>query len=139
MTVRLIVPEAAPLAVVTVAVIVTVPAETPLTTPVELTVAVPVALDDHVARFVISSVLPSEKLAVAVNCRVEPVVTWVLVAVTEIGLVVCRPTVRTITLPVPLTPPWEAVTVVVPTPAAVTSPEVFTVAVPEAPVVHVAE
>lgn len=121
-------------AVVTVAVIVAVPAATPVTTPALLTVAVLVLPEVHATWLVTSFWLLSAKVAVAVSCRVDPVVTVVLVA--EMSMLV-RSEVLTITPEVSSTLSCDAVMVVLPAATAVTSPAA-TVAVVDEELVHFA-
>jgi hypothetical protein len=123
--------------VVTVTVIVDVPAATPVTSPVLFTVATVVVPDVHATWLVRSFVVLSANVPVAFNCVVDPVATVGLLGVIASELSACG---FTITLPVALTPSCDAVIVALPAvDPAVTSPVVFTVAEPEAEVVHFAE
>jgi hypothetical protein len=59
------------------------PVLTPVTTPAMVTVATPLSVDCHVACDVIACVVAFERLAVAVNCAVEPTVGAMPVTVTD--------------------------------------------------------
>lgn len=121
-------------AVVTVAVMVAVPMATPVTSPALLTVAVLVLPEVHATWLVTTFWLLSAKVAVAVSCRVEPVVTVVLVA--DMSMLV-RSEVLTMIPAVSSTPSWDAVMVALPAATAVTSPAA-TVAVVEEELLHFA-
>lgn len=126
-TVRVTVPLLVPEVVFTVAVMVEVPVATPVATPVvALIVATLVVPDDHATCDVTFFVELSAKVAVAVSCTVDPLVTDAGFGVMSIEL---RSDVFTITPAVALTPSCAAVIVAFPAvDEAVTIPAVSTVA-----------
>lgn len=111
------------------------PALTPVTRPVVLTVATPRTLEVQVAVALMSWVLASVKVPVAINWRVPPTRTVKLEGVTAMET---RVGAMIVAAEAPLLPPCVAVMVAVPTPAPVTSPVVLAVTTPEALVVQVA-
>lgn len=113
------------------------PAATPLASPLEFTVAMELSDELQVAFEVTSAVEPSLYVAVAVNCCVAPVLTLADAGVTAREASVAVED-ATVTLDVPLKPFIEAVTVVVPAAAPVTSPPALTEATLVLAVTHVA-
>ena len=119
------------------------PGETPVASPLALpvfeTVAMPGLLVDHVARSVKSSVVPSEKVAVAVSCTSNPAGTVGFTGVTPIDTRVASDTVTEVD---PSTPSRLAVMVEDPGATPVSCPRLpaalDTVAIPGLLVVHVA-
>jgi hypothetical protein len=109
-----------------VAVMVVVPAATAVASPLLLIVAVAGLDEVQVTELVISWVVPSENVPVAVNCWVAPPVTFGLAGVTAMEDRVAEPTVRSV---LPETVPEVAVMVVVPAARAVASPLLLIVAV----------
>jgi len=102
-----------------VAVIVVVPVATPVASPLLLIVAAAVLLEIQVAEVVTVWTLLSEKVAVAVNCCVNPEVTVVLAGDIVIELTTLLLTVRVVVCFMPLS---VAVMVVLPRATAVAKP-----------------
>ena len=119
-------PDTVPVVVVTDAVILAVPVATPVTTPDVLTVATDVVSEVHATWLVISLLVLSAKVAVAVSCWLEPESTLGFSGVIAIEL---KLDAFAITPPVELTPSCEAVMIAVPAVEdAVTNPAASTVA-----------
>jgi hypothetical protein len=118
-----------------VAVIVAWPVATPVTTPALFTLATLLAFDVHVTLVVISRVVLSENVPVAVNCSVWPAVKIVLGTLIAIDDSVA---LVTIMLVEPLSPPELAVMVAVPLATAVAKPLAEMVAIAALDDVHFA-
>jgi hypothetical protein len=121
-TVRVVFPEILP----EVAVMVEVPAATAVARPLLLTVAIDVFDELQVTWVVISWVVPSENVPVAVNCWVAPTVWLGLDGVTAMDDRVAEFTVRIV---FPEIVPEVAVMVVTPVARAVARPLLLTVAI----------
>ena len=120
-TVRVAVPDIPPKA----AVMVVVPAATAVAMPLLLIVATPVLDEFQVTCAVISRLVPSEYVQVAVSCWVLPTT---LLAVAGVIAMESSVTVVTVRVVVSVTVPLVAVMVVVPAATAVTRPLLSTVA-----------
>jgi hypothetical protein len=130
--VRMAVPETDP----NVAVMVALPAVSALARPELLTVAILPSLDVQVAELVMSCVVASVKVAVAVNCAVVFVGTEGFAGVTVIRETVALVTVNTV---LPLIDPEAAVMIALPVAALFAKPLTSTVAMVESEELHVAE
>jgi hypothetical protein len=119
--VTVVLPETVP----DVAVIVEMPAETPVAIPLASTVTIAVADEVHCADAVISCVVPSENVPVAVNCWVSPTAMLESAGVT---LMDCKAAFVTVNVAVPVRAPDAAVIFAVPAVKPLASPEAFTVA-----------
>jgi hypothetical protein len=107
------------------AVIIAEPAPTPVARPVALIVAKFVALELHVTLFVISVVLPSEKIPLAVNDCVWPVA---MEAVAGVMTIDANWAAVTVAVAEPFVDPIVAVMVELPADTPVTNPDEFTAA-----------
>jgi hypothetical protein len=118
------------------AVMFVVPGATPVNNPPLLIVATFVADEVHVTNAVMSTVVPSAKVAVAVNCCVAPTATDAGGRLTEMDVIGAE-AAKTET-GVDEVPPDAAVTVVGPVATKVNSPEALMVALLVSEDVHVA-
>jgi hypothetical protein len=110
-----------------VAVIMAVPLPVAVTSPPALTVATPLEELEKVEPDVTLTVDPSLKVPVTVNCEVPPIRKGTSGGRTAISSRVAGPEL-TVTVVVAVSPETVAVTVEVPLPMAVTTPEVLTAA-----------
>jgi len=118
--------DAVPVVVLRVAVIVADPEATPVARPEELMVAMEVSEEFQVTDEVMSPVVLSAYVAVALNCCVLPAAKLAVGGVTEIEVTVFEVTV----IPVdPVTPLRTALIVAVPVPAPVARPAALIVAI----------
>ena len=124
LTVRIVVPETVP----EVAVMVGAPAAKAVARPVLLTVATDVFEEFQVTCVVISRLVPSENVPVAVNCWVTPSGTLGILGVTGITTIEIKVPEFTVRIVLPETVPKVAVMVAVPPETAVASPLLLTVA-----------
>jgi spore maturation protein SpmB len=124
LTVRIVVPETVP----EVAVMVAAPAAKAVARPVLLTVATDVFEEFQVTCVVISRLVPSENVPVAVNCWVTPSGTLGILGVTGITTIEIKVPEFTVRIVLTETVPKVAVMIAVPPETAVAKPLLLTVA-----------